>query len=144
AAWEKAGAKAGWMRINQFGFVDIINSKESKPGDLPTFAFPSWKDGVLPKLPAPEGPFGLYLFRTPITDAGLKELTGLKQLQALYLGGTQVTDAGLKELAGLKQLQSLDLGETKITGAGLKQLAELKQLQSLGLGFTKITDAGLK
>jgi hypothetical protein len=33
-----------------------------------------------------------------ITDMGLKELAGLKSLQALYLNRTQVTDAGLKEL----------------------------------------------
>ena len=33
-----------------------------------------------------------------VTDAGLKELARLKQLQSLWLGGTKVTDAGLKEL----------------------------------------------
>ena len=44
-----------------------------------------------------------------MTDAGLKELAGLQELQTLDLGGTQVTDAGLKELAGLKSLQTLDL-----------------------------------
>ena len=44
-----------------------------------------------------------------MTDAGLKELAGLTQLQTLNLAGTKVTDAGLKELAGLTQLQTLDL-----------------------------------
>ena len=44
-----------------------------------------------------------------MTDAGLKELAGLKSLQSLRLGRTQVTDAGLKELARLKNLQSLTL-----------------------------------
>ena len=34
---------------------------------------------------------------TKVTDAGLKELAGLKGLQLLYLSSTQVTDAGLKE-----------------------------------------------
>ena len=33
-----------------------------------------------------------------MTDAGLKELAGLKSLQTLNLFHTQVTDAGLKEL----------------------------------------------
>ena len=47
-----------------------------------------------------------------------------------------MTDAGLKELAALKQLQSLDLiGCNKVTDAGLKELAALKQLQSLNLGL---------
>jgi len=33
-----------------------------------------------------------------------------------------VTDAGLKELAGLKSLQSLDLFITHVTDAGIKEL----------------------
>jgi hypothetical protein len=33
-----------------------------------------------------------------MTDVGLKKLANLKQLSSLYLGKTQVTDAGLKEL----------------------------------------------
>jgi hypothetical protein len=37
-----------------------------------------------------------------VTDAGLKQLNGLKCLRTLDLGGTKVTDAGLKELSGLK------------------------------------------
>ena len=45
-----------------------------------------------------------------MTDAGLKELAGLKSLQMLNLDSTKVTDAGLKELAGLKSLQTLNLG----------------------------------
>jgi len=34
------------------------------------------------------------LSSTNVTDAGLKELAGLKSLTALHLGGTQVTAAG--------------------------------------------------
>ncbi len=48
-----------------------------------------------------------------MTDAGLKELAGLKNLQSLSLGRTKVTDVGLKELAGLKSLQTLDLYNTR-------------------------------
>ncbi len=35
---------------------------------------------------------------------------------------TQVTDTGLKELAGLKQLAALDLRDTKVTDAGVADL----------------------
>src|SRR5690242_7446400 len=41
---------------------------------------------------------GVILMDLNVTDAGLKELAGLKQLQWLILSGTKVTDAGLKEL----------------------------------------------
>ena len=37
-----------------------------------------------------------------MTDAGLKELAGLKSLQSLNLSYTQVMDAGLKELTSLR------------------------------------------
>ena len=58
-----------------------------------------------------------------VTDAGLKELAGLKDLQSLNLHHTQVTDAGMKELAGLKGLHTLRLDNTSITEGGLKELA---------------------
>ena len=65
------------------------------------------------KLPAPASPFGLSLASTDVTDEGLKELAGLKSLQALDLSYTRVTDAGLKELAGLKNLHALNLSGTR-------------------------------
>src|SRR5580704_15503934 len=72
---------------------------------MPVFQFSEWEEGVLVKLPDPGAPFGLCLNLAKVTDAGLKELAGLKSLQALYLAGrgagavAQLTDVGLKELA---------------------------------------------
>ncbi len=86
----------------------------------------------------------LVLARTRVTDAGLKELANLKTLQALNLNGTNVTDAGLKQLAGLQSLQRLDLNYTNVTEAGVKELAGLTNLQWLDLSGTNVTDAGLK
>jgi hypothetical protein len=40
----------------------------------------------------------VYLNRTAITDAGLRHLERLPQLQELWLNGTNVTDEGVKEL----------------------------------------------
>lgn len=79
-----------------------------------------------------------------VTDAGLKELATLKNLQDLGLGSTKVTDAGLKELAGFKKLQKLNLNFTKVTDAGLKVLASLDKLDTLGLSFTEVTADGVK
>ena len=83
---------------------------------------------------------------TKATDAGLKELAGLKGLQRLVLDNTKVTDVGLKELAALKGLQTLDLNGCKgVTDAGLKELADLPGLEDLSLTFCEgVTDAGLK
>jgi internalin A len=86
----------------------------------------------------------VYLTGKQVTDVGLKELAGLKNLQTLDLRHTKVTDAGLKEIAGLKSLQFLLLNDTQVTDAGLKQVAALKSLQFLHLFYTNVTDAGVK
>jgi RNA polymerase sigma factor (sigma-70 family) len=78
---------------------------------------------------------------TGVTDAGMKELDGLKNLQWLYLNLTQVSDTGLKELKDLPSLQTLNLtGCKKVTGSGLNGL---KSLRSLYLPHAGLTDAGL-
>ena len=74
AAWEKTGAIAGWSR--EGGFPDFLPSflplkkASGKASDLPAFLFSAWPKGVVPRLPAPEAPFGLYV--GDMTDAGLK------------------------------------------------------------------------
>jgi Leucine-rich repeat (LRR) protein len=143
-AWEKAGAQVGWMGQDQFGRLVFQATKVGLRAPVPAFRFGRWVEGVVSRLPAPGRAFGLALGNTRITDAGLKELAGLKNLRWLVLRDTQITDAGLKELAGLQNLQRLDLGFTRITDAGLKELAGLKNLQWLNLWGTRITDAGLK
>ena len=95
------------------------------------------------KLPEPQTPFGLYLRKTGLTDEGLKTRR-TEEFAIVSLGETPVTDTGLKELAGLKNLQDLDLFGTKVTDTGLKELVGLKSLQSLYLCSTKVTDAGMK
>jgi hypothetical protein len=70
------------------------------------------------------------------TDAGLKELAGLKNLQTLDLSGTKVTGEGLKELAALKNLQSLDLRETQVTDTGVRALQ--KDLKDINVRFDEV------
>jgi len=61
-----------------------------------------------------------------MTDAGMKELAGLKKLKMLSLFGPKVTDAGLKELAGLDGLLGLHFLRANVTDAGLKEIAACK------------------
>jgi hypothetical protein len=80
-----------------------------------------------------------------LTDAGLKHLAELKQLQSLTIHHCMVSDAGLNALAGLTELQSLNLQAcVTVTDAGLNELAGLTRMQTLDLSFTRVTDAGLK
>jgi internalin A len=119
----------------------------------------------LPNLPFR---FGLSLYCTQVTDAGLKELKELKNLTALHVNtnvtdtgrkelkefknlahlslyaATNVTDAGMKEIKNLKSLTALDLTATKITDAGMNEIKELRNLADLSLTRTHLSDAGLK
>ena len=153
SAWEKAGASVGWFgpastgrfgpdRRNGYWQFNTQREELDVARSVPTFKIHAWREGMLAKLPAPARAFGLDLSETHVTDAGLKELAGLKQLTTLDLFGTQVTDAGLKELAGLMQLTTLYLSETQVTDAGLKELAGLKQLTTLDLSYTRVTATG--
>jgi internalin A len=162
--WRDAGANVGWMDMNLHSHFSKHNfhaeGKRGKqtPDDywwdrtsgMQVFQFPEWEEGVLVKLPDPGALFGLCLNLTKVTDAGLKELAGLKSLHALYLASNgpkteaQISDAGLKELDGLKSLQILDVRGTKVTDTGLKELAGLKNMQELYLTGCQVTDAGLK
>lgn len=64
------------------------------------------------------------LSRRLLTDAGVKELVGLKQLKTLNLAGTQVTDAGVEQLRGLTKLRLLNLRDTKVTDEGVEKLQQ--------------------
>jgi hypothetical protein len=93
--------------------------------------------GRLPKLKT------LTIFKTA-TDAGLKHLAGLEQLETLFLWTTAVKGPGLKDLAGLPALRHLRLAYSPVDDEGCKALAGFKQLTGLSLAGTKITDAGIK
>jgi Leucine-rich repeat (LRR) protein len=81
----------------------------------------------------------LYLGDTKITDAGLKDVAKMKQLERLTLIRTGITDASLKEVAKLQNLTKLNLYDTQITDAGLKEVAKLLDLTYLDLTRTKVT-----
>jgi hypothetical protein len=104
---------------------------------------------VAARADLPAGPFSLFGVmvggkKAVITDAALKNLTGLTGLKELELYGTDVTDAGLERLKEFPQLASIHLGGTSVGDAGLGHLKELVLLSNLDLGGTRVTDAGLE
>ncbi len=97
----------------------------------------------------------LSLFRTKITDAGLKDVAKLQELTGLYLGGTQITDAGVAELKkalpkcniwhnSQKAIVEKAIRDRLKKPEGELTKADLAKITRLSLSFTKITDAGLK
>ncbi|HBJ83801.1 MAG TPA: hypothetical protein DDZ88_08030 [Verrucomicrobiales bacterium] len=94
----------------------------------------------------------LKLEDVSITDAGLKALAGLHDLECLEINLTrsvsrfkpQITDDGLAVLSDLAKLRTLHLIGNSISDAGLEHLRTLPNLQRLQLGGTKVTGAGLR
>jgi len=73
------------------------------------------RDVALKEMPV----FRVDLHFSKVADADLSQLAGLKKLQLLNLCGTQVTDEGMKNLNGLKELKWLYLAdEEKGRGKG--------------------------
>ena len=89
-------------------------------------------DATLAKLePIADRFADLNLGRSKITDAGLKSLTGMTNLQRLRHENTAITDAGIDSLLTLTKLEYLNLYGTKITDAGLAKLEKLTNLKNL-------------
>jgi hypothetical protein len=76
----------------------------------------------------------LALCRTPVTDVGLKELTGMTRLAWLDLRETGVTDAGLRVLVNFSHLRRLLLQDTRVTEAGAAALGRALQDCEISLG----------
>ena len=98
-----------WYEPNNPGPGDwrASDAKPSGPGVLPVFTFEKIEPGESANFQNLLPPFALILSRTGATDAEVKEVAGLNNLEFLSLGSTQVTDEGLKELAGLTNLRIL-------------------------------------
>src|SRR5262245_30775574 len=149
-AYQKLGGEYGGLEKGEFRIYFQAGQTAAEQG-LPGFRFTGDPPEKLPDVGVPiclefSGPVGALgkLDRAKVTDAGLKQLAGLKNLSALYLASTKVTDAGLRELTGLENLSTLDLSGTKVTDAGLKALAPLKNLSALYLVHNEVTDVGLR
>lgn len=84
------------------------------------------------------------LARTQVTDAGLAQLTTMKNLNRLHLENTKITDAGLDKIKGLANLEYLNLYGTAVTDAGIMKLAGLKKLKKLFVWQSKVTEGGAK
>jgi Leucine-rich repeat (LRR) protein len=85
----------------------------------------------------------LEVSETSLDDAALKTIIELPMLESLNLWRTQVTDAGLKVLENSK-LKKLNLDDLPgVTDAGLESVIKIPQLEWLHLGKTKVTDRGL-
>lgn len=118
---------------------DLSALKELRPDDLYMLQIcGSFQDGTKPDSRCMEyiahltGLRELFLYRTNITNRGIKHITGMNSLERLAIGG-RFNNLGFKSICQLKSLKGLYLGENGITNAGLKYLAGLTSLEELDL-----------
>src|SRR5437868_568950 len=76
----------------------------------------------------PRGALGIWLRDTRVTDAGLEALAGQTHVQE-FESSPHLTDAGLRHLKDMTEMERLMLGRVRITGDGLKYLAGMAKLR---------------
>ncbi len=79
-----------------------------------------------------------------VTDHGLAELAGLRNLTRIATYSSHITDAGVKSLAKHRALETLTIEKARLTDACMQDIAALPELRWLDLRGNRITDAGLK
>jgi len=78
-----------------------------------------------------------------LTDTGMGQLAGLKNLEAFSFVGTAITGRAYAKFDGFTKLIKVSHRGSSIDDEGLKQLCEhLPNLESISLAHAKFTDAG--
>ena len=143
AAWRKAGAKLGWLGINEELKMEFAEQPERLKNAVPAFEYTGDVREVTHGQAAPGIPFGLNIKNKMVRNVKLPDLARLTDLQSLGLNSTLMAYEGMKDLAPLINLQSLDLSYNRLEDAGpkvyvpvtdqqgLKDLAPLTNLKSL-------------
>lgn len=85
----------------------------------------------------------LNLPHSEISNAGIRHLVNLPNLELLRFGSPQVNDEGMAVIAKLPALRWLHLINVPITDAGLEHLAGAKRLESLYIDGSQVTDDGI-
>jgi hypothetical protein len=87
----------------------------------------------------------LHLYDTRKTDALLRRVEGLAEVERLCLEQTDVSEAGLASVATLPRLRSLGIYQWRgITDQGLANLRGLSSLEELHLRIWGVTNEGLR
>lgn len=86
----------------------------------------------------------LDLAKSQVTDAGMKSVGKMRNLEQLHLENTAVGDAGVAELSKLVNLEYLNLYGTGVTSGVFKSLSKLKSLRKLYLWETKVDQASAR
>lgn len=78
-----------------------------------------------------------------LTDVGMEQLAGLKNLEQFSFVGTKITGRGYAKFEGFTELTRVSHRGSSIDDRGLKELCDhLPNLESISLAHARFTDAG--
>lgn len=123
--------------LREFGNCEIAYSSGDADTPIPNWMRNRFGDDFLSYVVIVD------IWKSRLTDDGMRHFGDLPNLRQLKLTGTSITDTGLKHIEGLTSLENLDLGDNNITDKGTKYIKALSRLKTLSLRDTKLTDAGL-
>ena len=122
------------------------HTKRLTPGGYPVPPYPITDDLVhqlskLPKITALE-----FNMSNGLTEAAVKDIGGMKQLEHLSLGaGVRLDDTSMADISGLTKLNYLRVsGAGAITVTGWAVLENFKGLKTLWVAETKLGDEGIQ
>ncbi len=138
------GGKSYQIIVSQ-ELTDELAGDVAKLGHLKNLNFSNAKlsDAAFVKAVNGLEPISVVLNKTPITDEGVKGMSGFSRIEAIFLTNTEVTSEALKTIGKLNSLLELNIDNTKVTDDGLAQLTGLSNLKVLVINNTSIGDAGL-
>lgn len=82
----------------------------------------------------------LDLSGNPISDAGIKNLVGLKRLRYLSLERSAISDESASLFGNLSGLEELDVTSTAVTDEWVKEVSSAPNLIAFWLGGTRVSD----
>lgn len=125
-----------WAKRNSDAAMDFVSKLPDVDWLIVDGEEPLTDAGIRP-LASLKKVTSLEIYRSTITDAGLKAIEGLPLVQ-LYLDGSQITDKGLESLEGMP-LYRLRVRDTGVTNRGLQSLkGKIKDLETLPEGLPDV------
>jgi len=122
------------------------HTKRVTPGGYPVPPYPITDDLVRQISKLPKVTAGEFNMSNGLTEAAIRDIGSMKQLEHLSLGaGVRLDDTSMTDIAGLTNLNYLRLsGAAGITDTGWAILENFKQLQTLWVAETKFGDVAMQ
>jgi hypothetical protein len=122
--WSNTARDLDWLDLSFTKIDDPLFADTEKPWNIRRLNVESTRvtDAALASIGKMAALVELDLSGCPISNAGLKQISGHPRISTLWLTGTQVDDEILPTLQSLKALEYVNLDDTMVTKEGWKKI----------------------